>query len=210
MLVVFLPGLIWAAADRRWGFDKNPPLHMLAGKSLIFGLISYWVLVYSLRFYGLLRDMPILIENPILKLGKETRSATIEYEILGALPVTFFLIGVWLLAVNKDLLTSFWIWIRVVPEHKDKSMFSIALEHTPQTKQTIRVWDDNSDRTYLGKLVGYEESNNVIGVIISDVTISSISGNVISKSEQFLYSCKKEDFKIEIINLEETKNETNI
>ena len=139
ILVVFLPGLIWAAADLRWGFDKNPPFYVIFGKSLIFGLVAYWVLVFGLRFFGWLIDMPILVNNPILKLTAKSQSTTLEYEILGALPNTFVLIGLWLLAVNKDLFTRFWVKIRVVPEHKDRSLSSIILEQPSNSSREVRI-----------------------------------------------------------------------
>ena len=210
VLIVFLPGLLWAAADLRWGFDKNPSVYVLFGKSLMFGLVSYWVLVYGLRFFGWLVDMEILIDNPILKLTKETRSATLEYEILGALPNTFVLIGLWLLAVNKDLFTRFWVKIGVVSKHKDRSLSSIVLVNSPKLIQKVRIWDDRNGRTYSGVLVGFLESKELIEVLLKDLTICHIDGETIDKSKQFLYSCKKEDFKIEIISLEARKNARNV
>ena len=202
VLIVFLPGLLWAAADLRWGFDKNPAFHVIVGKSLIFGLVAYWVLVYGLRFLGWLIDMPILIDNPILKLTEKSQSTTIEYEILGALPNTLVLIGLWLLVVNKDLFTRFWVKIGVVSKYKGRSLSSLILEDTPSITKNVRIWDDKNDRTYTGDLVGYVESKAHIEVLLKDLIISHLDGETIGKSKQFLYSCKKEDFKIELISQE--------
>ena len=208
ILVVFLPGLVWAFADLRWGFDKNPQFHVIVGKSLIFGLVAYWVLVLGLRFWGWLVNMPVLLQNPILKLTSETQSATLEYEILAALPNTFVLIGLWLLAVNKDLFTRFWVKIRILPKFKDRSLSSIVLAPSLETYQKVRIWDDKNGRTYKGLLIGYIESKDLIEILLDNTTVCNLDGTVISNSKQFLYSCKKEDFKIEIINEEVTENET--
>ena len=84
-------------------------------------------------------------------------------------------------------------------------MISAALESFPNIVQKVRVWDDKYGRTYMGELKGLEETKNLITVVLIDVTISKIDGEVISHSVQYVYSCLKEDFKLETISQEVKK-----
>ena len=194
-----------AVADRTWGHDKNPPLHMLFLKSLGFGLIIYWILEYSYKSIGWVFEMPITFENPVWKLKENTDLNEMVDEIEVGVLVAFGFILMWLATAKNDLLTEFLVGIRVVKKVEQNRMISAAMTSTPNIVKRVRVWDDKSSRTYTGELISFEETNKVIGVVLSDVTISDAAGEVISHSVQYVYSCLREDFKLETISEEVKK-----
>ena len=194
-----------AVADRTWGHDKNPPLHMLFLKSFGFGLITYWLLEYSYKFIAWVFEMPIIFENPVWKLKDNSNLKDLIVEIEVGVLVAFGFSLMWLATAKNDLLTEFLIRIGVVKKVEQNRMISAALESTPNIVKRVRVWDDKSGRTYTGELSSFEETNKVIGVVLSDVTISNATGEVISHSVQYVYSCLREDFKLETISEEVNK-----
>ena len=194
-----------AVADRTWGHDKSPPLHMLFLKSLGFGLIIYWILEYSYKFIGWVFEMPITFENPVWKLKENTDLNEMVDEIEVGVLIAFGFSLMWLVTAKNDLLTEFLTIIRVVKKVEQNRMISAAMESTPNIVKKVRVWDDKYGRTYTGILDGMEEIKGVITVVLSDVTICNAAGEVISHSVQYVYSCLKEDFKLETISQEMKK-----
>ena len=178
---------------------------MLVLKSFGFGLIIYWILEYSFKFIGWVFEMPITFENPVWKLKDNSNLKDLIDEIEVGVLVAFGFSLMWFATAKNDLLTEFLIRIGVVKKVEQNRMISAALESTPNIVKRVRVWDDKSGRTYTGELSSFEETNKVIGVVLSDVTISNATGEVISHSVQYVYSCLREDFKLETISEEVNK-----
>ena len=201
-IIVFFPGIMCAMADRTWGLDKNPPFHMLFLKSLGFGLLIYWILEFGLMFIGWVFEMPITFENPVWKLKGDASLEELADEILAGMITALVFTILWSYNVKYELLTKFLRNIRAVAPLEQARINSLILDCSPNTTLTVCIWDDVKDRTYTGKLESFEELGNDIGVLLINVTICNLEGKVLKQCEEFIYSCHRNDFKIEIINRE--------
>ena len=192
-----------AMADRTWGLDKNPPFHMLFLKSLGFGLLIYWILEFGHMFIGWVFEMPITFENPVWKLSSEASLEGLADEILAGMLTALVFTILWSYNVKYELLTKFLNNIGAVAPLEQARINSLILDCSPDITLTVCIWDDIKDRTYTGKLESFEEIKGEIGVLLTDVTISNLEGKILKQCKEFIYSCHRNDFKIEIIKREE-------
>ena len=204
-VIIFFPGIMCAIADRTWGLDKNPPFYMFFFKSLGFGLLIYWMLEFGLNFIGWVFEMPITFESPIWKLNDADILSNSSDEILVGMLTALVFSVLWSYNVKYTLLTKFLNIIRAVAPLERARLSSIILDCSSDTILTVCIWDDIKDRTLTGKLKSFEEIGNDITVLLTDVTICNSEGKVLKQCKQFIYSCHRNDFKIEIINKEVVK-----
>ena len=61
-IIIFLPGLLWAMADRAWGNEKNPPFWVMFVKAILFGTFAYGMLVFGFKLLNMVFDIPISIK----------------------------------------------------------------------------------------------------------------------------------------------------
>ena len=205
-IIIFLPGLMWAMADRAWGKEKMPPFWVMFVKTILFGAVAYSILVLSFKLVGVVIDIPVSIENPILKLGMDFKLKDYELEMLLALPTTLGLAILWFYAVKYGWISKFLYKIRAVTPLQEESLMTSILEDSVGTILKVCVWDNNRDFTYIGKLMRFIEGKELITVLLEEVTICNLEGEVIRKTDQFIYTCPIKDFKIEIINQKENTN----
>ena len=204
-IIVFFPGIMCAVADRTWGHDKSPPLHMLFVKSLGFGLFIYLILEFSFNLIGWVFEIPITFENPVWKLNDKFVLDGMSNEILTGMLAALVFIIVWSYNVKYDFFTKSLHKIGAVERIQRAKMSSLLLSHHEDIKLIVRVSDFKNDRSYVGGFVSLEENDNVIGVLLKNVTICNIGGNVIRETEQIICSILKSNFTIEIISQEAIK-----
>ena len=204
-ILVFFPGIMCAMADRTWGPDKNPPFYMFFLKSLGFGLLIYWILEFGSKIVGWVFEIPINFENPVWKLGAKSNIEDLGDEILAGMLTALVFTILWSYNVKYELLTKFLNNIGAVAPLEQARISSIILDCSPDIELTVCIWDDVKDRTYTGILESFEEIGIDITVLLNEVTICNSEGKELKQCKQFIYSCQRNDFKIEIINREETK-----
>ena len=186
--------------------EKMPPFWVMFVKTILFGAVAYSILVLGFKVVDMVIDIPITVENPILKLGENFELKDYELEILLALPTTLGLAILWFYSVKYQWISKFLYKIRAVTPLQEKSLMATILEGLEGTIQKVCVWDNKRDFLYFGKLMTYVEEKELIKIHLEEVTICNLEGEVIRKTDQFIYTCPVKDFKIEIINQEENTN----
>ena len=205
-IIIFLPGLLWAMADRAWGNEKNPPFWVMFVKAILFGTFAYGMLVFGFKLLNMVFDIPISIKNPILNLDNDSVPGDFELEILLALPTTLGLAIIWFYAAKYEWISKLLYIIRAITPLQEKSMMSTILESPKGIIRRVCVWDNNRDFIYFGKLMSFIEEKELIKLHLEEVTICNLEGEEIRKTDQLIYTCPVKDFKIEIINQEENTN----
>ena len=205
-IIILLPGLLWSMADRAWGNEKNPPFWVMFVKATLFGAFAYSMLAFGFKLIDMVIDIPISIENPILKLGEDFKPVDYELEVLLSLPTTLGLAILWFYAEKYQWISKFLYKIRAVTPLQEKSLMATILENPKGTIRKVCVWDNERDFLYFGKLMRFIEEKELVKVYLEEVTICNLEGEVIRKTDQFIYTCPVKDFKIEITNQEENTN----
>ncbi len=203
--IIFLPGIIWALSDRSLGNEKNPPAIVLVLKILLFGAFTYGVIV-TLRYLGWLPDISKFVQEAALILTGEEEEVPPEYELLIlSLPVSVILTLIWLYLVEIKAFKKFLAKIRVVKRTKLVSFISGALDCPSNCVLLIRIWDFKNDRSYKGVLQAFEELGDIVKVLLKEVEICEINGNVLINTEKFMYTCETKNFQFDIITIKEKR-----
>ena len=201
--MIFLPGIMWALADRRWGYEQNPPVVVLLFKILLFGSVTYGFVV-TLKILGWLPDISEFIKEAVFILTGESEVDTRKYELLVySIPVSAVLTTIWLFLVKIDAFTRGLLKIGAIKIDQQISLIYSALECSPNSILIIRIWDFENGRSYNGELESFEILHGEICLILNKVKICGIDGNVLGKAEQYIYSRLTKNFEFEIITVKE-------
>ena len=203
--IIFLPGIIWALSDRSLGNEKNPPAIVLVLKILLFGAFTYGVIV-TLRYLGWLPDISKFVQEAALILTGEEEEVPPEYELLVlSIPVSVVLTLIWLYLLEIDTFTKLLAKIHVIKRTKLVSFISGALDCPPNCVLLIRIWDYKNNRSYKGELQAYEELVDTMKVLLKEVEICDINGNVLINTEKFMYSCETKNFQFDVLTIKEKR-----
>ena len=201
--MIFLPGIMWALADRRGGFEKNPPTIILVLKIFMFGSFTYGLLI-TLSFFGWLPDISEFVKEAVLILTEDSKDVPKEYELLVfSIPTSAILTLIWLYLVNIKAFSWLLFKIGVIKSAHQFSLIYAALDCSPNIILMIRIRDFESGRSYKGELDSFDESQGAIKLILNDVEICNIDGNILGKAEQYVYSRSTQNFEFEIITRKE-------
>ena len=201
--MIFLPGIMWALADRRGGFEKNPPTIILVFKIFMFGSFTYGLLI-TLSFFGWLPDISEFVKEAVLILTEESKDVPKEYELLVfSIPTSAILILIWLYLVNINAFPWFLFKIGVTKSIQPMSLISAALICFPDYILMIRIRDFESGRSYKGELDSFDQTQGAIKLILNDVEICNKDGSILGKAEQYVYSRSTQNFEFEIITRKE-------
>ena len=201
--IIFLPGIIWALSDRSLGNEKNPPAIVLVLKILLFGAVTYGVII-TFRYLGWLPDISKFVQEAALILTGRDEKVPPEYELLIlSLPISVILTLIWLYLLEIKAFNKFLAKIRVVKRTKLISFIEGALQCPPNCVLLIRIWDYKNDRSYKGKLRAFEESLDFIRLLLNEVEICDINGNILTNTEKFMYTCETKNFQFDIVSIKE-------
>ena len=203
--MIFLPGIMWALADRRWGYEQNPPVVVLLFKILLFGSVTYGFVV-TLKILGWLPDISEFIKEAVFILTGESEVDTRKYELLVySIPVSAVLTTIWLFLVKIDAFSRSLHEIGAIKIDQQMSLLSDALKYPPNHVMILRILDFKNGRSYKGELESFKETNGVISVILNNIEICDINGNIQSNAKQYVYSRSIKNFEFEIVTIKEKK-----
>ena len=196
---------MWALADKRWGFEKNPNNYVFTVKIFMFGFCIYgFLIIFSI--FGWLPDISEFVKEAVFIITGVVENVPREYELLVlSIPVSVVFILLWLYLVEIDAFTVILGYIRVIKPVKQTSIIELALERPPNSILVVRILDVESGRSYKGELRGYEELNNVYNILLIKVEICDLSCKVLDNAERFIYSCPTNKLQFEVITIKEKK-----
>ena len=205
LAMVFIPGIMWALADRRLGYEQNPPIFVLILKIFLFGSITYGFVV-TLKILGWLPDISEVVKEAVFILTGESEVDTRKYELLVfSIPVSAVLTVTWLFLGKINAFTRFLVKIGAIKIDRQISLISAALECPSDFTLIIRIWDFENGRSLKGELDSFDEFQGIISLILNDVEICDIDGNVLSKVNHYIFSRSIKNFEFEIITTKEKK-----
>ena len=201
--MIFIPGIMWALADRRWGYEQNPPVIVLIFRIILFGSLTYVPLII-LEYFGWLPDISEFVEEAVHIFTGSSSGVPRKYELLVfSIPTSAVLTVIWLFLVEVDSFTRLLIKIGAIESTREVSLISAALECPPDSALIIRIWDLENGRSLKGVLDSFDEFQDVISLILKEVEICDIDGNVLSKVSHYIISRPTKNFEFEIITIKE-------
>ena len=203
LAMIFIPGIMWALADRRLGYEQNPPIFVLILKIFLFGSLTYVPLII-LEYFGWLPDISEFVKESVHIFTGGSEEVPKKYELLVfSIPTSAVLTVIWLFLGKINAFTRFLINIGAIKSARQVSLISAALECPSDSTLIVRIWDFENDRSLKGELDGFDEFQDVISLILKKVEICDIDGNVLNKVNHYIFSRPIKNFEFEIITTKE-------
>lgn len=209
LALIFMPGLIWANIDEKYGAGKPPDHVKFFVRVFLFGMSTYVALygLYSLAalffkelefgHYGWAED----ITNPDL-------TAFID-EIFWSVPLSLFLSVLWLYAVRCKVLRKLLHYLNATERLGDEDLWSTILKED-KPGDPIYFRDCAKDLIYAGWVESYSQNEDNREMVLRNVSVYK-DARLEGGSTQHLFdtprlyvSCDKNSVLIDFLNLSES------
>ena len=212
LALIFMPGLIWATTDEKYGAGKPPDHVKFFVRVFLFGMSTYVALygLYSLAalcledlefgHYGWAKD----ITNPDL-------SAFID-EIFWSVPLSLFFSVLWLYAVRYKVLRKLLHFLNTTERLGDEDLWSTILNEY-QLSDPIYFRDCAKDLIYLGWVDSFSQNEDNREMVLRDVRVykdvrlEDGSTQHLFNTPRLYVSCDKNSILINFPNLSESEGD---
>ena len=211
LALIFMPGLIWANIDEKYGAGKPPDHVKFFVRVFLFGMSTYVLYgLYSLAalcledlefgHYGWAKD----ITNPDL-------SAFID-EIFWSVPLSLFLSVLWLYAVRYKVLRKLLHFLNTTERLGDEDLWSTILNEY-QLSDPIYFRDCAKDLIYLGWVDSFSQNEDNREMVLRDVRVykdvrlEDGSTQHLFNTPRLYVSCDKNSILINFPNLSESEGD---
>ncbi len=192
LALVFLPGIIWANVDARFGAEVNPRPTTFLVRAFMFGMSTYVVLFLLYEIFGVEFGYPDLASNL-----DGINFFEIKDEIAWSIPVSLILSVCWLWIVQIRLVMKFLQAIGATRRHGAREVWRYALNSDESDVEFVQIRDKERGVTFAGWVHAYSESDGVREVLLSDAIVYDDEGWEISRSQALYLSRPKDDIWVE-------------
>lgn len=205
LALIFLPGVIWANIDAKYGAGLRPSETTLFIRAFIFGTTTYAVLflIYAVagREFGYLALASGLSGSALFSL---------KDEIAWAIPTSFVLSVIWLWIVRFRLVMRFLNWIGATKRFGDEDVWSFTFNSNKPNVEYVHVRDIEGGYIYAGWVNAYSENEDYRELLLSDAIVYTENAEEVSQAPLLYLARTKTNVWIEFpFNKEDQRNVTN-
>jgi hypothetical protein len=192
LALVFLPGIIWANIDAKYGAGLRPDQATLLLRAFMFGMATYSVtFVLYLLFQKDFGYSVSAISTDGVNLLE------LKDEIAWSIPSSLFLSTIWLYIVRHRLLMRFLHCIGATRRYGDEDVWSYTLNSRDANVEYVHVRDIGNGFIFAGWVNGYSENEDFRELLLSDVIVYSSKGEEISRPPVLYISRPKDNIWVE-------------
>jgi hypothetical protein len=198
LALVFMPGIIWANIDAKYGAGLKPTPTILVVRAFLFGMATYTALYL---IYGLCEK-----SFGYATLGTNTERvylSLLKDEIAWSIPLSFVLSIFWLWAVRNRLLMKFLHKIRASNRYGDEDVWSFTLNADQARVEYVHFRDLENGYIFAGWINSYSENEDYRELLLRDVIVYDEEGAVISSPPNLYISRPKSNIWMEFPYREE-------
>lgn len=192
LALVFMPGIIWANIDAKYGAGLKPQQTTLIIRAFLFGMATYTslYLIYSLcdKDFGYAE----LASNP-----EKVDFFQLKDEIAWSIPLSFALSVAWLFAVRFRLLMKFLHLIGATRRYGDEDVWSYTLNSDQPHVEYAHFRDLENGYIFAGWINTYSESEEQREILLRDVIVYDEDGTIISEPPHLYISRPKNNIWLE-------------
>lgn len=192
LALIFMPGIIWANIDAKYGAGLKPQQTTLIIRAFLFGMATYSALfiIYSVCGYNF--GYASLGSNP-----KTLNLFVLKDEIAWSIPLSFVLSIIWLWVVRYRLLMRFLHCVGASRRYGDEDVWSYTLNLSKPHVEYVHLRDLEQGFIFAGWIDTYSESEDVRELLLHDVIVYDEEGDEISRSPYLYLSRPKDNIWIE-------------
>ncbi len=190
--LIFLPGLVWATIDARYGRGARPAEFQLILRAFLFGLVAHGVTFLIYAAAGLTYDVPKFggEKDPILE-------ARLADEVVVALGVALVLAVLWLYFSNYKLIVRFLQAIKATSRYGDEDVWDYTFNSKDASVEYVHVRDFANELTYAGWVDVYSDSGALRELTLRDVRVHGFDGELKYEMPRMYLARKSDDIHIE-------------
>lgn len=171
--IIFLPGLIWAGLDSRYGLKTKPSEFEYVLRAFLFGIASYAV---TFGLYALLDwsfDLPDLSGTT----ASGTFTPAIFKQVASAAAVGLVLAVLWLYAATYKIGTRFLQAIGATKTYGDEDVWDFTFNSSEAAVEYIHFRDFANQVVYAGWVKEYSGTEKLRELVLRDAEIFDFEGN---------------------------------
>ena len=171
LALIFLPGIIWARLDARYGSQTKPSQFDLIVNVFVFGLIAYvgTYLIYLIPWIGSVAAFDLAALEVDDEEASDVLSAAIVDDIIVATALSLLLAPAWLAIKNYKLITRFLQLIRVTNRYGDEDVWDFTLNAADKQTRYVNLRDTQTGLTFTGYVEVYSENPALRELVLRDV-----------------------------------------
>lgn len=202
LALVFMPGIIWANIDAKYGVGLKPQQTTLIIRAFLFGMMTYSVLFLIYWSFGKNFGYASLGSDPV-----KVDVFQLKDEIAFSIPLSFVLSILWLFSVRFRLLMKFLHWIGATRRYGDEDVWSYTLNSGRPHVEYVHFRDMENGYTFAGWINTYSESEDHRELLLRDVIVYDEEGTEISRAPHLYISRPKNNIWLEFPYKEEGYND---
>jgi hypothetical protein len=184
LALIFMPGIIWAGIDARFGAGLKPDQIQLIIRSFLFGMATYSVL-YIIYFY-LGQDFGY---SSIGAIPEHFDLFQFKDEIAWSIPLSFLLSICWLWSVRFKLLVKVLHKIGASRRYGDEDVWSYTFNSSQPYVEYVHVRDIENGFVFAGWVNTYSEGEDNRELLLRDVIVYNDESVEVSQAP-YLYICR--------------------
>ena len=182
LALIFLPGIIWARLDAKYGSQTKPSRFDLVLNIFVFGLVAYigTYLLYLIPGIGLIATFDLSrLEVDDEAAADILRTAIID-DIIVATVLSLLLAPTWLAIKNRKYIPRILQRLQVTNRYGDEDVWDFTLNAAGKQTRYVNLRDAQTGLTFSGYVEVYSENPALRELVLRDVeTFDSASGEKI-------------------------------
>ena len=202
LLVIFLPGLIWAYLDTKYGQYREVKRHILFFNAVLFGFFNYVLLGV---IYALCGQQISFLE--ISSTEDKLNPTLFHDEIIAAIFSGLFFSGVWLRGVRKKWLNRLLTYCGLTERFDEKDVFNFMLNSEIPEFQYAHIWDTERKIKFIGFIRSFSDKGDVREILLQHAEAYDFDGGLFSIAKYMYVTCPKNKLWMEFPERPSVNNE---
>ena len=204
LALIFLPGIIWATIDAKYGSGLRPSQFTLILRSFLFGVAAHSVLYVFYTIVGFQYGYTEVvggIDQPQLVAFMD--------EIFWSIPLALAMSIAWLFAVRNRFLARFLNWIGATRRYGDEDVWCFTFNSGQPHVEYVHVRDLPSGMTFAGWVNTYSENEPIRELLLKDAIVYNDTGNAVSEAPHLYIARDKNNIWIDFPYREKGEDDGN-
>lgn len=192
LALVFMPGIIWANIDAKYGAGLKPQQSTLLIRAFLFGMATY----AALYLIYLICKQPFGYEA-LIEDQENLNFYELKDEIAWSIPLSFTLSIIWLWIVRFRILKRFLHKIGATRRYGDEDVWSYTFNSDDANVEYAHLRDVENGFVFAGWVNAYSETGDMRELLLSDVIVYDEHGNEVSRAPALYLSRSKNNIWVE-------------
>ncbi|TRD19006.1 DUF6338 family protein [Palleronia caenipelagi] len=192
LALVFMPGIIWANVDAKYGAGQKPQQTTLIIRAFLFGIATYSALFLIYFLCG--RDFGV---TSLAGDSGKIDIVPLQDEIAWSIPLSFSLSVVWLWAVRYRLLMRFLHKIGATRRYGDEDVWSFTMNSVAPHVEYVHFRDIENGYIFAGWVSTYSENDDQRELLLREVIVYDEEGIEVTRTPHLYISRPKSNIWIE-------------